>query len=103
MTDKVVTSFPKVGTVNANPDVRGAGPGLVAKKNSKGGSNPDAGTATHRQGVLESLGHKGAPQMEHCYPNDPGASQTQRNVYLVPSVKGSEQFYAKRQYGQALQ
>jgi hypothetical protein len=106
MADKTKTTFEKVGTVNAYPANVSGSPErgtLVPKNNVKGGSNPDAGTAVARQGVQESLGHKGAPQMQHVYPNSPESGATQRNVYLVRSSKGSEQFYEKRQYGQVQQ
>jgi len=75
----------------------------VRKNNSKGGSIPDAGTATNRSDVLERMGHKGAPQMSHVYPEAPEARALQRNVRLVPSSVGNRDFWDKRKYGQVQQ
>lgn len=106
MADKTTTNFPKMGTANSKPVNRSGEPSSnttpVRKKNSVSAS-PAPATASHRQGVQERLGFKGAPQVTYCYPTAPEASQTFRNVRLMPSAVGNRDFYAKRQYGQVLQ
>lgn len=109
MADKTTTTFPKMGTTAASTVVnQSAAPSPhtkpVRKRNSKGGSVPDAGTATHRTGGLERLGFKGAPQARIVYPNNPvEAGQLFRNVRLMQSSIGNRDFYLKRQYGQVQQ
>lgn len=103
MADKTTTNFPKMGTSNARANNVSGAPSKntkpVKKKNSKGGSAEPA-TASHRQGTLERLGFKGAPQTTMSYPTAPEASQTFRNVRIVPSAVGNRDFYLRRQYGQ---
>lgn len=98
------TNFKTMGTINADADNLSAAPSanthLVAKK----GSVPQtvSGTASHRQAKLERNGFQGAPQVNYQYPNSPEASQTFRNVRLMPSAKGNKDFYAKRVEGPSL-
>lgn len=63
-----------------------------------GGAEP--ATASHRTGHQERLGAKYAPQMTLYVPNAAEASQTQRNVRIVPSAVGNRDFFLRRQYGQ---
>lgn len=71
---------------------------LVPKKSGSPDSDNPAGG--HRQGVLERLGASYAPKVNYVYPNQPEASQTLRNVRVMPSAIGNGDFWAKRQYGQ---
>jgi len=104
MTDKTTTNFAKMGTeAAAVTNVSGA-PSKNTKPikktaHSKGGS-PEAATASHRQGVLERNGFKGAPQTTLYTPNNQESAQTFRNVRLMPSAIGNRDFYLRRQYGQ---
>lgn len=73
----------------------------VAKQGSGKSDAPDnGGTATHRKGAIERLGASYAPRVNYVYPNQPEASQTLRNVRIVPSAVGNRDFWNKRQYGQ---
>lgn len=103
MADKTTTNFPKMGTSQSKAvNVSGApskNTKPVRKKGAQGGS-PEPATASHRQGVQERLGFKGAPQAAMSYPNAPEASLTQRNVRIVPSAVGNRDFYLRRMYGQ---
>lgn len=107
MADKTTTNFPKMGTSNATAvNVSGAASPntrFVPRKNTQGGGDPSVGTKSNRQGSLERNGFKGAPQVNHCYPNAPEAANVQRNVRIVQSAIGNRDFYLKRQYGQAAQ
>lgn len=69
----------------------------------KGGSIPDAGTATNRADTLERNGFKGAPQTTHVYPEAPEATLVGRNVRPVRSSVGNRDFWDKRKYGQVQQ
>jgi hypothetical protein len=103
MADKTTTNFPKMGTSNARAVNQSAAPSKNTKrvkKKSTVSAKPEAATAAHRQGSLERLGFKGAPQTTMGYPTAPEAAQTQRNVHIVPSAVGNRDFYLKRQYGQ---
>jgi hypothetical protein len=104
MADKTITNFPTMGTSAAYAEnLSGAPSGnttFVPKKGSAGGAG-DPATATVRPHVLERNGFKGAPQMTMSYPQAPEASQTGRNVRLVPSALGNRDFYLRRQqFGQ---
>lgn len=103
MADKTTTKFPTMGTEAAQANNVSGAPSSntmpVAKKGSAGGATEGA-TASVRPHALERNGFKGAPQMKHSYPEDPSASQTFRNVRLVPSAIGNRDFYLRRQYGQ---
>lgn len=70
------------------------------RKNAK--SDAPVGTTSHRTGHQERLGAKYAPQMPLYEPNAAAASETQRNVRLVPSAVGNRDFYLRRQYGQGM-
>jgi hypothetical protein len=69
----------------------------------RGGGKSDApvgtisGVKPHHQ---ERLGAKYAPQMPLYEQNAASASETYRNVRLVPSAVGNRDFWLKRQYGQ---
>ena len=105
MADKTTTTFPKMGTSNARAVNQSAAPSRNTKrvkKKSTVSAQPEAATAAHRQGVQERLGFKGAPQTAMSYPNAPEASQTQRNVRIVPSAVGNRDFYFRRAYGQGM-
>ena len=99
-------SFPQIGTSAASatpalPDA--AHTTLVAKAGSKNSGPDNAGTAVARQGSLERLGATYAPKVGYEYPTAPEASQTYRNVHLVPSAIGNRDFWDKRQFGQNAQ
>ena len=103
MADKTTTTFPKMGTSNARANNVSGAPSKNTKpvrKKSTVSAKPEAATASHRQGVQERLGFKGAPQTTMSYPTAPEASQTLRNTRVVPSAIGNRDFYLKRQYGQ---
>ena len=103
MADKTTTTFPKMGTSNARANNVSGAPSKNTKpvrKKSTISAKPEAATAAHRQGQLESLGFKGAPQTTMSYPTAPEASQTLRNTRIVPSAIGNRDFYLRRQYGQ---
>lgn len=99
--------FPTMGTSGSrvratekqSPNVKNVKKG----GSGKGGSIPDAGTATNRADVLERHGFKGAPQASHSYPQAPEATLTMRNVRIVPSSLGNRDFWEKRKYGQVQQ
>lgn len=102
-----MSKFPTMGTAAAQANNVSGAPSTkttpVAKTgNSKGGSAEPA-TAANRGVSMERNGFKGAPQATHVYPNAPEASNTLRNVRLVPSAIGNRDFYNKRQYGQVAQ
>lgn len=103
MADKTTTKFPTMGTEAATvTNVSGttvSGTLVPKSGNAKGGAGEPA-TANARSGSIERNGFKGAPQVNHVYANAPEASQTFRNVRLVPSAVGNRDFYARRQYGQ---
>lgn len=101
-----VTSPAKMGEEMAHPRANAAQSPNVKyrpRNNSKGGSIPDAGTAGHRTGHQERLGAKYAPQMPLYEQNAAAASETQKNVRVVPSAVGNRDFWTKRQYGQVQQ
>lgn len=93
------TNFPQVGTEMAHPVNRSAEPGkgmLVPKTGNAKGGMAEPATATHREGVWERNGNKGAPQVAYSYPQAPEASQTYRNVRLFRSSVGNRDFYEAR-------
>lgn len=102
-----VTSPAKMGEEMAHPRaVAAESPNVQYRPRGvagKGGSIPDAGTAGHRTGHQERLGAKYAPQMPLYVQNAAAASETQKNVRLVPSAIGNRDFWTKRQYGQVQQ
>lgn len=103
MADKTTTNFPKMGKSMARAKNVSGAPSKNTKqvrKKSTVSAQPEAATAAHRQGGLERLGFKGAPQTTMGYPTAPEAALTQRNVRIVPSAVGNRDFYLKRQYGQ---
>lgn len=103
MADKTTTTFPKMGTSNSRANNVSGAPSKNTKpvrKKSTVSAKPEVATAAHRQGQLESLGFKGAPQTTMSYPTAPEASQTLRNTRIVPSAMGNRDFYLRRQYGQ---
>lgn len=103
MADKTTTNFAKMGTSQSRANNVSGAPSPHTKpvrKKSTVSAKPEAATAAHRQGQLESLGFKGAPQTTMSYPTAPEASQTLRRVRIVPSSLGNRDFYLKRQYGQ---
>lgn len=90
------TSAAQASNVSGAPSTKTT---LVPKTgNAKGGSDP--ATATHRENVMERNGFKGAPQVNHSYPQAPEASQTQRNVRIFAPAIGNRDFYSRRQFGQ---
>jgi hypothetical protein len=107
MADKTTTTFPKMGTANAKAVNQSAAPSKntkpVRKRSTVAAGPAEPATAAHRQGIQERLGAQGAPQVTMSYPQAPEASQTQRNVRILPSAIGNRDFYLKRQYGQTLQ
>lgn len=104
MTDKTTTSFPTMGTSAAQATNVSGAPStktmLVPRGNTQAGY--DSPTAAHRAVAYERNGFKGAPQVNHVYPNAPEAANTFRNVRLVPSAIGNRDFYLRRQYGQGI-
>lgn len=102
MADKTSTNFRKMGTDAAYATNQSGAPSantiLAPRHNTQSGS--DGATASHRQASLERNGFKGAPQVNHVYPQAPEASNVQRNVRLMPSAIGNRDFYLRRQYGQ---
>lgn len=74
--------------------------GIVRPKNDSKGGMLEAATASHRAGIQERLGFKGAPQTTLYAQNAAEAGLTQRNVVTVPSAIGNRDFYLRRQYGQ---
>lgn len=104
--DKTTTTFPKMGTTNSRPVNQSGAPSKNTKrvrKHSTVSAQPQPATKSNRQGVQERMGNQGAPQTTMVYPNAPEAAQVQRNVKIVPSAMGNNDFYLKRQYGQAFQ
>jgi hypothetical protein len=90
-------NFNSVGTESAHPEVASPDHGIVAKKgHSKSGAPDNAGTATHRAGVLERNGFKGAPQMQLYVPNSDAAAQVGRSIVVVPSTMGNRDFWTAR-------
>lgn len=103
MTDKTVTTFPKVG--NETSRVRAAGdPSPNLKSRPRGGSKSGAPVGTKsaagRTNIQERLGAKYAPQMTMSAPQAPEAGSTGKNVRILPSAVGNRDFYLRRQYGQ---
>lgn len=102
MADQTTTHFETMGTSAAYAQVV-SDPSPNLKFRPKYGPSADEtviGTKGNRQGVQERLGAQYAPQVTIVQPNEPEASQTQRNVRLVPSSVGNRDFWLKRQYGQ---
>lgn len=99
-----VTSPAKMGEEMAHPRAVAAQSPNV-KNRPRGGSKSDApvGGTGIRKGHQERLGAKFAPQMPLYEQNAAAASETLRNVRVVPSAVGNRDFYLKRQYGQRLQ
>ena len=100
-----VTSPAKMGEEMARPRaVSAQSPNVksVRKNNSKGGAG-EPQTANNRTGHQERLGAKWAPQMPLYAQNAAEASQTGRNVRILPASTGNRDFWYKRQYGQVQQ
>jgi hypothetical protein len=103
MADKTTTNFLTMGTANSRANNVSGAPSKNTKpvrKKSTVSAKPEGATASHRQGTMERLGFKGAPQTTMSYPTAPEASQTFRNVHIVPSALGNRDFYLRRMYGQ---
>lgn|SRR5438128_731049 len=101
---KTKTNFQKMGTDAAYATNQSGAPSahtiLAPRHNTQAGT--DGPTKSNRQGTLERNGFKGAPQVNHVYPQAPEASLEFRNVRLVPSAIGNRDFYLRRQYGQGM-
>ncbi|MGW0061425.1 hypothetical protein ACWDTT_16045 [Streptosporangium sandarakinum] len=95
--DKTTTSHPTMGTSIATSwrNVSGSPEhGTPVARHSV--SMVESAFQAHRTQIPERLGHKGAVQAHHVYPNSPEASQTGSRVYTVPSKTGLRDFWAKR-------
>lgn len=78
-------------------------PNVQYRPRNNGKSDAPEGVKANRTGHQERLGAKYAPQMPLYEQNAAAASETQRNVRVLPSAVGNRDFYLKRQYGQVTQ
>lgn len=104
MAGKYTNKFPKVGNEAYAVRAPAAGAGthtiLMSKKgNAKGGTTPDAGTATRKQGILQPVG--GASYhitVSKAYLQTD--ARTQANGRIMPPVRGSNRnFRTAAMYG----
>lgn len=82
--------FPKMGTTGYSASARPVSQGkLVSKKgNAKGGATPDAGTATHRQGVMQPAGGASYRITAKLSGYAPENANVQANGRIVPPATG---------------
>lgn len=100
-----VTSPAKMGESMAHPNsVSAESPNVQYRPRGHSKDAAAVGTISGpRSQHQERLGAKFAPQMTMYAQNAAAASETRRNVRLVPSAIGNRDFYLKRQYGQVMQ
>jgi hypothetical protein len=100
-----VTSPAKMGEEMAYAQANNAqSPNVTLRPKGGSVSGAPVGTISGvKPGHQERLGAKYAPQMTLYVPNAAAASETQRNVRVVPSAVGNRDFFLKRQYGQVAQ